>query len=138
MDAAHFYTVTAERDGRWWVFEFPELGTGGQARSLAEVESEARAIAAAWQHLEPEQVAVAVKVRAPADVLAQWASAEQEERAARQAQARSAERRRAVVRHLRENRYSAADIGRILGISKQRVYQLEKSTAATAAPAPRE
>lgn len=31
------YDVTVEREGRWWVFRIPELGTGKQAKSLAEV-----------------------------------------------------------------------------------------------------
>jgi len=34
-----------------------------------------------------------------------------------------------VVLELRKQRYSAADVGRVLGISKQRVYQLEKADA---------
>ena len=48
---------------------------------------------------------------------------------ARKAQAGAAARRRGVVLELRKQRYSAADVGRVLGISKQRVYQLEKADA---------
>ncbi|MCR2646302.1 hypothetical protein NSP29_24440, partial [Salmonella enterica] len=48
------------------------------------------------------------------------------EQEARIAQARAAERRRSVVREFR-GQLSAPDVGRVLGISKQRVYQIEKT-----------
>lgn len=131
------FAVSVEREGRWWVFTIPELGTGGQARSLVELDSEARAVAAMWLDVEPETVAVQVAVHAPAEALAEWEAAEREDAAARAQQATAAVRRRAVVVQLRKS-MSAADVGTVLGISRQRVYQLERTTpqAATAAPAP--
>lgn len=123
------YDVTVEREGRWWVFEIPELGTGGQARSLAEVDQEAQGVAAMWLDVSPDTVAVNVTVRGPEHALDEWAAAERDEEEARLAQARAAERRRAVVRELRGQDYSAPDVGRVLGISKQRVYQLERASA---------
>lgn len=39
----------------------------------------------------------------------------------------TADQRRAVVRDLRAQKYSAPDVSRVLGVSKQRVYQLEKA-----------
>lgn len=117
--------VVVERDGRWWVFEIPELGVAGQARSLAEVDREAQGVAAAWLDVEPGTVAVEVTVKAPEEVLAEWLAAELDEKEARDAQARAGARRRAVVRDLHARQYSAPDIGRILGITKQRVYQLD-------------
>lgn len=123
------YDVTVEREGRWWVFEIPELGTGGQARNLAEVDHEAQGVAAMWLDVSPNTVAVNVTVRGPEHALDEWAAAERDEEEARRAQARAAERRRAVVRELRGQDYSAPDVGRVLGISKQRVYQIEKASA---------
>lgn len=120
--------VTVEREGSWWVFEIPELGTGGQARNLAEVDFEAQGVAAMWLNAAPETVDVVVTVQGPTHALEEWAAAERDEEAAREAQTRAAERRRAVVRELRAQRLSALDVGRVLGISKQRVYQLEKPT----------
>ena len=119
--------VVVTREGRWWVFEIPELGTGGQARTLAEVDPEAQGVAAMWLDVKPETVAVSVSVTMPENALAEWAAAERDEEQARQAQARG--RRRAVVRQLRAQGYTAPDAGRVLGISKQRVYQLEKNSA---------
>lgn len=127
--SARTFEVTAEREGKWWVFEIPELGTGGQARSLAEVDDEAQGVAAMWLDVEPETVAVTVAVKAPEHALAEWRAAEHDEQEAREAQARAAARRRAVVRELREQQYSAPDVGRVLGITKQRVYQLEKAAS---------
>lgn len=125
------FEVTVEREGRWWVFAIPELGTGGQARNLAEVDEEAQGVAAMWLDVSPATVAVNVTVHAPQHALTEWAEAERDEQAAREAQARAAERRRAVVRELREQKISAPDVGRVLGITKQRVYQLEKSEKAS-------
>lgn len=125
MDVQTF-DVTVEREGRWWVFAIPELGTGGQARSLAEVEHEAQGVAAMWLDVAPETVAVRVAPSAPADALDEWQAADRDEAAARDAQARAAARRRAVVVKLREAGYTAADTGAVLGITKQRVYQIEK------------
>jgi hypothetical protein len=122
------FDVTVEREGRWWVFAIPELGTGGQARSLAEVEYEAQGVAAAWLNVAPETVAVKVAVEAPAEVRAEWDAADKEDAAAREAQASAAARRGAVVTKLRSD-MSAADAGAVLGISRQRVYQIEKAAA---------
>lgn len=121
------YEVTAHREGRWWVFDIPALGTGGQARDLAEVEVEAQGVAAMWLDVEPHEVMVDVTVQGQAAVLAEWAAADRDEAAARRAQSQAADRRKAVVRSLRAAGWSAPDTGRVLGISKQRVYQLDKA-----------
>jgi len=118
------YEVTAQREGRWWVFSIPALGTGGQARNLSEVAFEAQGVAAMWLNVAPETVIVSVTVAGEDAVLAEWAAAESDEMEARAAQARAAARRRAVVKRLRAAGWSAPDAGQVLGISKQRVYQI--------------
>ncbi|WP_208322089.1 hypothetical protein [Paramicrobacterium fandaimingii] len=80
-----------------------------------------------WLNVTPFTVTVAVTVKGPENEVAEWTAAEHDELEARAAQARAAERRRAVVRELRTQNDSAADVGTVLGISKQRVYQLEKA-----------
>lgn len=124
------YDVTVEREGRWWVFRIPELGTGGQAKSLAEVAYEAQGVAAMWLDVEPDTLAVAVTVAGPDAALREWAAADQDEEDARKAISAAAARRRAVVANLRAEGWTAADAGRVLGISKQRVYAIEKAGAA--------
>ncbi|GAB2529884.1 helix-turn-helix domain-containing protein [Paramicrobacterium agarici] len=117
----------AERDGKWWVFELPELGTGGQAHNLEELDLDAQDVAAMWLNVPPDSIAVTVTVKGPDNALSEWVAAERDEEDARAAQSRAAARRRSVVRELRAQKYSVRDIARVLGISKQRVYQLEKS-----------
>ncbi|WPF82615.1 antitoxin HicB [Sanguibacter sp. 4.1] len=123
MDKAT-YAVEVVRDGRWWVFEIPELGTGGQAMSLAEVEHEAQGVAAMWLDVPPESVSVDVSVRTPESVLAEWRQAALDEEQARAAQVQAAARRRAAVDALLEQGWTVIDTSYVLGISKQRVYQL--------------
>ncbi|WIE70353.1 DUF2188 domain-containing protein [Curtobacterium sp. MCLR17_054] len=119
------YDVTVEREGRWWVFEIPELDTAGQARNLAEVSDEARGIISAWEHVDIDSVDVSVTVKATEDARTEWQKAEAELAAA---QAHANEVKRAVVVRLRSKGLTADDTGRVLGISKQRVFQIEKET----------
>lgn len=62
MATTNAYKVTAHLEGRWWVFEIPELGTGGKARTLKDVNQEAQCVAAMWLNVAAETVAVAVHV----------------------------------------------------------------------------
>ncbi len=107
MVDARVFGVTVEREGRWWVFAIPELGAGGQARNLSEVEYEAQGVAAMWLDVKPETVKVHVTVHVPEHAPAEWRAAERDEEEAREVEARAAARRRAVVRELRAQRYSA-------------------------------
>lgn len=120
------YDVIVEREGRWWVFRIPELDTSGQASSFKEVEFEARGVISAWLDIPLENVAVNVTLKGASELLEEWAAAAKEEADARMAQARAAERRKAVV-HAFRVKYTAPDVGSVLGISSQRVYQIEKS-----------
>lgn len=58
--AAQSFDAVTERDGRWWVFRLPELDAVGQAHTLAEVEYEARCVAASWLDVPLDTVAVTV------------------------------------------------------------------------------
>lgn len=120
--------VTVEREGRWWVFTIPDLNTGGQAKTLTDVEHEAQGVAAMWLDVEPSTITVTVQIGGAAALAAkaEWSAAENDEEAARAAQSQAGNRRREVIKELRRQNISAVDVGRILGISKQRVYQLEK------------
>ncbi|MEV7933490.1 DUF2188 domain-containing protein [Curtobacterium sp. NPDC089185] len=117
------YDVTVEREGRWWVFEISKLDTAGQARNLAEVADEARGIISAWEHIDIDSIDVSVTVKATEDARTEWQQADAELAAA---QAHASERKRAVVMGLRSRGLTADDTGRVLGISKQRVFQIEK------------
>lgn len=126
MTRTRTYEVTVEREGRWWVFSIPELDAAGQARSLAEVPREASGIIEAWDAEPTGPFEVHVTVTPPIERMWEaWAEAAREEEAGRQAQAHAAASRRAIVEELRASGVSAADVGAILGMSTQRVYQLQ-------------
>lgn len=124
------YDVLVHREvypeGKWWVFDIPALGATGQVTRLADVDWEARCIIAAWDEddTDPDEVTVKVCMDGAIEARAIWEAAERDERAAREALSRSAERKREAVSLLRQRRYSASDSAKILGVTRQRIYQL--------------
>jgi predicted RNase H-like HicB family nuclease len=122
------YTVVAERDRAWWVITVPELrGVFSQARRLSQVEPMARdAISLLLdvdqdsfdllvrEGLDPEaERVVADAIRAREDAVAQ--------------QRVAATKSREAVRALERLGLPQRDIGRLLGLSHQRVAQLLSS-----------
>lgn len=59
------YRVTVHPEGRWWHIQAPDLGPGAvsQARSLREVERQARDLIAVWLDVEPDRFKIIVKRR---------------------------------------------------------------------------
>lgn len=121
------YQVPVRRDGKWWFFEIPDIDMSGQARRLTEVESEARDIIATWLQIDAESVAVTLDVDVPVEVSEAWREAKRREVIARDENAAAARLAREAVRLLREQGMSQADAGRLLGVTVQRVSQLEGS-----------
>ncbi|SFS10726.1 hypothetical protein SAMN04487783_1452 [Agrococcus baldri] len=125
MIAKRTLRVDAHREGRWWVFEMPEIEAGGQAASFAELAREAQGAAAAYLDVTPDSIDVDVHVQGLDDALRTWADGEAAEARARAAQAAAAAQKRdAIVTLTQRYGLSAIDAGRVVGISKQRVYQL--------------
>ncbi|RLP06437.1 XRE family transcriptional regulator [Propionibacterium australiense] len=127
------YEVIVHREvypeGSWWVFDIPALGAAGQTTRLADVAPESRSIIAMWDEDGPDEADVHVTVRLEGEAEARriWEQSEAEERAARAALDRAAARRREAVALLRDKQhYSAADAARVLGVSRQRIYQLSR------------
>ncbi|WP_269929312.1 XRE family transcriptional regulator [Kocuria massiliensis] len=127
------YEVIAHRevysDVSFWVFEIPTLGAAGQATKLANVQDEARGIIAAWNENGPAADDVRVQVRLDGEAEARriWEESEAEERTARAALDHAAARKREAVAMLREGKsYSANDTARVLGVTRQRIYQLAR------------
>lgn len=116
-------------EGSWWVFSIPVLGAAGQVTNLADVKNEALAIIEAWEDgaNEGEEVYVTVHIDGQAEAKRIWEQAEEEEREARAALARAKSRRQQAIALLREEKnYSAEITANVLGISRQRVYQLTR------------
>lgn len=119
------YPVRVRRDSKWWYFEIPEVAMSGQAKRLAEVESEAIDIIATWLQIDPETVAVTLDVDVPAEIRAVWVEAKRREAIALEENAAAARLAREAVKRLRDEGMSQADAGRLLGVTVQRVSQLE-------------
>ncbi|MDR3360484.1 MAG: hypothetical protein LBO20_07555 [Bifidobacteriaceae bacterium] len=122
---AKTYDMEVTREGRWWVVTIPEIGYRTQARTLAEVEDMGRDLIASALGVGPGSFELATHVHPPQDVAAQLAAAEAADRAARdQAAAAARDRRNAVAKLRAEHSMSAADIARLLGVTRGRVHQL--------------
>ena len=124
------YDVVAHREGDLWVFTIPHLSASGQATSLSAVTDEARGIIEAWEEDDPayEDITVNIQINGAQEARQLWNASDLEEKDARAALAHAAAQRRRAVSLLRkEKKYSAAETAAVLGISRQRVYQLEKS-----------
>ncbi|WP_454932362.1 XRE family transcriptional regulator [Actinomyces oricola] len=127
------YEVIAHREvypeGTWWVFSIPALDAVGQATRLADVAAEARGIISAWNESEPapHDVRVTVRLDGEAEARRIWQEAQEQEDAARSALDAAAARRREAVALLRDKQhYSASDAARVLGVTRQRIYQLSR------------
>lgn len=130
-------TATARRDGKWWVFEVPELSVQGpagesgvvtgQARTLKDLEREVRDVVALLLGVEDFTGEVAIEVGLPAEVMEMWERANDQDARAREEARRAAVLRRDAVRTLTDAkgyRISQQDIAQALGVSPQRVSQL--------------
>ena len=123
------YTAVAERDGAWWAITVPEVdGVFSQARRLDRVESMARdAISLMLEiPLESFDVDVVENHDPPTQEVIDDIIAARETVAAMKRE--TGTRTRDAVLALHESGYPQRDIGRMVGISHQRVAQLLAST----------
>ena len=132
------YQVNVRRDGNWWFFEIPEIDMSGQARKLSEVSFEASDIIATWLKIDAEIIAINLDVEIPAEVTAAWQEAKKREGIARDENAAAALLARQAVRRLRADGLTLAETGRLLGVSTQRVSQLDAGSKAARNPRTRE
>ncbi|MFY9262591.1 MAG: hypothetical protein GX483_01965 [Actinomycetaceae bacterium] len=118
----------AIRDNPWWVAEFAIEGReyGTQARRLDLLEGMIRDAAALMTGRAKDSFDIRLTVED--EYVKQLVSAYQESaRIAREAEAVAAASSRRAVRELRARNMSMRDIGKLMGISVQRVSQLAKA-----------
>ena len=125
------YKVTAVRSGRWWAIQAPELkGVHSQARRLDQVDSMAReAIALMLQvpedsfdlTIEPDLASLGGLQAAIEDAL-------KAREASEHAQDQASTAMRHAVGEIRSLGYTARDAGMLLGVSNQRISQIERQT----------
>lgn len=122
------YEATAVKDGRWWFIEVPEVGTYGQAPSLAKAPEVAREITALWLDVDPAEVEVTVTAQPDPATAAAMAKAEA---IAAEAAALNSEaarlRAEAVRQYLTEQHVTRREAAAALGMSPGRVQQLATS-----------
>jgi predicted RNase H-like HicB family nuclease len=126
------YTVQAERSGGWWALEVPELpGVFSQTRRLDQAELTARDAIGAMLDVDPESFEVQLVTVFDEETngaLNELATARDYlDRANRWA---SAALRRAVHMLTRRDQLTVRDAGKVLGLSYQRVAQVQQLLAA--------
>ncbi len=119
------YTVIAERDDAWWIISVRELdNVFSQARRLDRVEYMARDAISLMLEVPPDSFDIEVIQNLDPPTQEQIEAVQAVREAVASWKRRSAETTRETVRSLHESGYPQRDIGRLVGISHQRVAQL--------------
>ena len=123
------YRAIARRDGRWWFVQVPdEQGLYTQVRRLDQAEAMIREVIALVRQVAEDSFDVAVEpdlnslggVREAVE-----AALRERERASAAQDAASAAMRHAVS-EVRASGYTSRDAGMLLGVSNQRISQIER------------
>lgn len=133
------YTATAVRSGRWWAIEVPDVsGVYSQARRLDQVGAMAREAIALIQDVPEDSFDVIVEpqIGALGDLGRAIEDALRARQAAEQAQEVSSTAMRHAVSEIRSSGYTARDAGMLLGVSNQRISQIERSGGRKRTPTP--
>jgi predicted RNase H-like HicB family nuclease len=131
------YDAFAARRGRWWAVEVPAVpGLHPQARRLDQVEAVAREAIATALDLQEQSFDVAVEPQLASlgDLGTIVEAALKAREAAEVAQAKAAAATRNAVHALRSAGYSSRDAGMLLGVSNQRISQIEHAQGTTRSP----
>ncbi|WP_137725660.1 type II toxin-antitoxin system HicB family antitoxin [Prescottella subtropica] len=125
-------TAHATRDGSWWVVEVPEVdGAFTQARRLDQISAMVADAVALLEGIPAADVDVTLDVDlGDPGVLEEARRARAQVEAAARAQEDAARASRAAVAHLRHRtKLSVRDTAVVLGVSPQRVSQLDHAPA---------
>jgi hypothetical protein len=123
--AVKTYQVNVERDGKFWLIHVPEVDRSTQARNLAELDSMARDLIAIMADIDPESFDVNYAVHVSDEVTTHLQQVHKLREIAATANAGAASELRAAARHLVQvDGLTVRDVGRMLGVSHQRVHQL--------------
>ncbi|MGD0019572.1 MAG: hypothetical protein ABSD62_10000 [Candidatus Limnocylindrales bacterium] len=123
------YRVTAVRSGRWWAIEAPQLrGVHSQARRLDQVDSMAREAIALM--LDVPEDSFDVTIEPDLASLGALQVSIQEALEARQTAEQAHDRASTAMRHavgeIRSSGYTSRDAGMLLGVSNQRISQIQR------------
>ena len=122
------YVATAERSDRtggWWAIEVPDLpGVFSQARRLDQVSAMARDAIAAFLDVSQDSVEIEVEPRLAKDLETLVTRAKRVREGAELMQRESVDLTRTAVISLADAGLTVRDIGRVVGLSHQRIAQI--------------
>lgn len=123
------YGVTVVRHGRWWAIGVPELpGVHSQARRLDQVDAMAREAIALLLGVAEDSFDLAIHpdLASLGGLQASIEAALEAREAAELAQDRASSTTRHAVGEIRRSGYTSRDAGALLGLSNQRISQIER------------
>jgi predicted RNase H-like HicB family nuclease len=132
------FRAIAERDGRWWFVRVPdERGLYTQVRRLDQAEAMIREVIGLMLEVPEDSFDVAVEpqIQSLGDLGTAITDALMARQAAEEAQDASSTAMHHAVRELRDSGYTARDAGMLLGVSNQRISQIERNGAKKQTPA---
>lgn len=119
------YSVHVQRDGDWWGIDIPEVDGGfSQAKRLDQVEAMAREVVALLLDVPEDSFELDVSVAFPPDWAQMAARVQALRKAAGEAESTLGVALREAAAGLRAAGLPVRDVGRVLGISAQRISQL--------------
>lgn len=123
------YRATARRDGRWWFVEVPgEQGLYTQVRRLDQAEAMIREVISLVREVPDDSFDVAVEpdLESLGAVREAVEAAVRERERASAAQDAASTAMRHAVSEIRASGYTSRDAGMLLGVSNQRISQIER------------
>lgn len=123
MVAVSQYKAIARREGKWWAIEVDGVGWT-QSRRLDEAEPMARDLIAAMKNIDVEDVSVVVEPHVSDELDELRARIVRLSKEAEEATTQAQAEKRRLIRELKAANLSARDIGRLAGVSHQRVSQV--------------
>jgi predicted RNase H-like HicB family nuclease len=120
------WSVEVTRSGGWWAIRVPDLpGVFSQCRRLDQIDEHVcEAIALMLDADDSEVATIDVTVVSPPEIAELVQTVAQAEHTARDAVEAAASARREAAQTLLDQGYPMRDIGRLIGISHQRVSQI--------------
>jgi hypothetical protein len=131
--AAVTYRTIVRREGSWWIVTVEGIGVT-QARRLEEVEDMARDLVASMEDVDPGTIDLDVEVRVNDEVDQLRAEIQRLAQEADQLARRAREGKAALMRRLHEAKLSVRDVGKLTGVSHQRVSQIIREPEIHAVP----
>ena len=131
------YEVDVKRDGKFWLIHVPSVDRSTQARNLQELDAMARDLVVIMDDVAADSFDLDIVVKVPPTALAHLEESQRLRNVSLEANAQAALELRLGARGMAEEGFTVRDIGRLLGISHQRVHQLVHDEAAAVRVAPR-